>query len=88
MGLCFLWSPGTTKGSTGSGSGFKASQMTDWEKPGIQPATQKANLGLNKFHLVSLRFVCWFYDGNIRRFNESGFMEKPESNLRPHVYKT
>ena len=40
--------PGTPKGSTGSGSGFKASQKmgnglkshpTDWEKPGIEPAT-------------------------------------------------
>ena len=38
--------PGTPEGSTGSGSGFKASQKTgqqphptDWEKPGIEPAT-------------------------------------------------
>ena len=31
--------PGTPKGSTGSGSGFKASHPTDWEKPGIEPAT-------------------------------------------------
>ena len=40
--------PGTPKGSTGSGSGFKASQKTgqrlkvssdNWEKPGIEPAT-------------------------------------------------
>ena len=40
--------PGTLEGSTGSGSGFKASQktgndlkshLTDWEKPGIEPAT-------------------------------------------------
>ena len=39
---------GTPKGSTGSGSGFKASQKmghnlkshsTDWEKPGIEPTT-------------------------------------------------
>ena len=38
--------PGTPEGSTGSGSGFKASQKTgqrlkvsptDWEKPGIEP---------------------------------------------------
>ena len=40
--------PGTPDGSTGSGSGFKASQKTgqrlkshptDWEKPGIDSAT-------------------------------------------------
>ena len=40
--------PVTPKGSTGSGSGFKASQKTgqrlkvssdNWEKPGIEPAT-------------------------------------------------
>ena len=40
--------PGTPEGSTGSGSGFKASQKTgnglkshptDWKKPGIEPAT-------------------------------------------------
>ena len=40
--------PGAPEGSTGSGSGFKASQKTghgfkshptDWEKPGIEPAT-------------------------------------------------
>ena len=41
--------PGAPKGSTGSGSDFKASQktgswlkvsrLTDWEKPGIKPAT-------------------------------------------------
>ena len=40
--------PGAPDGSTGSGSGFKASQKsghgfkshpTDWEKPGIKPAT-------------------------------------------------
>ena len=42
--------PGTPEGSTGSGSGFKASQKggqlnglkshpPDWEKPGIEPAT-------------------------------------------------
>ena len=38
--------PGTPEGSTGSGSGFKASQKTgqrqtgtDCEKPGIEPAT-------------------------------------------------
>ena len=43
--------PGTPEGSTGSGSGFKASQKTgnglkshpsDWEKPGIEPATPGA----------------------------------------------
>ena len=50
MVLWFLC-PGTSEGSTGSGSGFKASQKTgpclkvsfhrqrDWEKPGIKPAT-------------------------------------------------
>ena len=40
--------PGAPEGSTGSGSGFKASRKTghgfkshptDWEKPGIEPAT-------------------------------------------------
>ena len=40
--------PGTPEGSTGSGSGFKhlrrrgnglKSHPTDWEKPGIEPAT-------------------------------------------------
>ena len=39
--------PGTPEGSTDSGSDFKASQRTgpqlkvssDWEKPGIEPAT-------------------------------------------------
>ena len=40
--------PRAPEGSTGSGSGFKASQKTgyslkshptDWEKPGIEPAT-------------------------------------------------
>ena len=40
--------PGTPEGSTSSGSGFKASlktgqrlksHPTDWEKPGIEPAT-------------------------------------------------
>ena len=40
--------PGTPEGSVGSGSGFKASQKTgqrlkphptDWERPGIEPAT-------------------------------------------------
>ena len=40
MVLC----PGAPEGSTGTGSGFKASQktgpqLTDWEKPGIEPAT-------------------------------------------------
>ena len=43
--------PGTPEGSTGSGSGFKASQKTgtglkshptDWEKPGNEPATPGA----------------------------------------------
>ena len=46
-GLWFLC-PGTSEGSTGSGSGFKLSQkrghglkspQTDWEKPGIEPTT-------------------------------------------------
>ena len=50
MGLCFflVLCPGAPEGSTGSGSGFKASQKTghsfkshptDWEKPRIEPAT-------------------------------------------------
>ena len=49
MGLYFLvLCPGAPEGSTGSGSGFKASQKTghnfkshptDWEKPRIEPAT-------------------------------------------------
>ena len=42
--------PGTPEGSTGSGSGFKASKRdtgltshpTDWEKPGIESATPGA----------------------------------------------
>ena len=46
--LCVVLCPGTPEGSTGSDSGFKASQktgqrlkvsLTDWEKPGIEPAT-------------------------------------------------
>ena len=43
--LCFLC-PGATEDSTGSGSGFKASQKTglqshptNWEKPGIEHAS-------------------------------------------------
>ena len=49
--------PGTPEGSTGSGSGFKASQKTgnglkshptDWEKPGIEPATPRLqDIGLS-----------------------------------------
>ena len=50
VGLCFLWFfvQELPEGSTGSGSGFKASQKTgnglkshptDWEKPGIKIAT-------------------------------------------------
>ena len=47
MVLCVLC-PGTSEGSAGSGSCFTASQKkgprlkslpTDWEKPGIEPAT-------------------------------------------------
>ena len=70
--------PGTPKGSTGSCSGFKASQKTgnslkshptDWEKPGIEPATPGlqdiglsltpfvAFLGINQFRRVGLRNV-------------------------------
>ena len=30
--------PGTPEGSTDNSSGFKASQNTEWEKPGIEPA--------------------------------------------------
>ena len=42
--LFVFFCPGTPEGSTGSGSGLKASQktgqwLTDWEKPGIDPAT-------------------------------------------------
>ena len=46
--VLYFLCPGTPKGSTGSDSGFKASQktgqglkshLTDWEKPGIKPAT-------------------------------------------------
>ena len=36
-----------------------------------------AFLGINQFHRVGLRFVCWFYDGNTQRLTESGFMENP-----------
>ena len=57
MVLC----PGTPEGSTGSGSGFKASQKTrprflkshptDWEKPGIEPATPGLqDIGLSLHH--------------------------------------
>ena len=49
MGLCFcvVLYPGAPEGSTGSGSGLKASQktghvvksqQTEWEKPGIELA--------------------------------------------------
>ena len=51
--------PGTPEGSTGSGSGFKASQKTgqrlkvsstDWEKPIIEPATPGLqDIGLSQF---------------------------------------
>ena len=36
-----------------------------------------AFLGINQFHGVGLRFVCWFYYWNTQRLTESGFMEKP-----------
>ena len=36
-----------------------------------------AFLGINKFHWVGLRFVCWFYDWNTQRLTVSGFMKKP-----------
>ena len=48
FGFTVVLCTGTPEGSTGSGSDFKASQKTgnglkshptDWEKPGIEPAT-------------------------------------------------
>ena len=36
-----------------------------------------AFLDSNQFHLVGLRFVCWFYVRNTQRLTESGFIEKP-----------
>ena len=50
--------PGAPEGSTGSGSGFKASQTThtlksyptDWEKPGTEPSTPGLqNIGLSPY---------------------------------------
>ena len=62
MGLwCFfvVLCPGAPEGSTGSGSGYEASQKTghvfkshptDWEKPGIGPATPGLQgIGLKRF---------------------------------------
>ena len=56
--------PGTPKGSTGSGSGLKASQktgnglkshLTDREKPGIEPATPGLqDIGLSPTIFVTL----------------------------------
>ena len=37
---------------------------------------------------VGFMVVCVFYAGTPEGSTESGFMEKPESNLRPLVYKT
>ena len=36
-----------------------------------------AFLGINQLHLVGLRIVCWFYNGNTQRLTESGFMDEP-----------
>ena len=58
--------PGTPEGSTGSGSSFKRlrrpgnglkSHPTDWEKPGIEPATpglQDINLSPTPRRLLSI----------------------------------
>ena len=66
--ICFflVLCPGTPKGSTGSGSGFKASQKTgpglkshptDWEKPGIEHATPGLqDIGLSPTPLRLLLF--------------------------------
>ena len=32
--------------------------------------------GIKQFRWLSLRFVCWFYDGNTKRLTKSGLMEK------------
>ena len=35
-----------------------------------------AFLGINRFHRVEFKIMCWFYVGNTQRLTESGFMEK------------
>ena len=68
------------KGLRRGGNGLKF-HPTDWEKPGIEPATPKklfvAFLGINQFLRIGFRFVCWFYVGHTQRLTQSGFMEKP-----------
>ena len=59
--------PGTPEGSTGSGSGFKASQKTanglkshptDWEKPGIKPVTPGLqDIGFYKFYFIGMEQI-------------------------------
>ena len=63
VGLCFfvVLCPGTPEGSTGSDSGFKASQKTGqrlkvWEKPGIEPeAPGLQDIGLSP---TPRRLIC------------------------------
>ena len=59
------------------GNGLK-SHPTDWEKPGIEPATLFCGVpGYKPVPPGWFKIVCWFYVGNIQRLTESGFMEKP-----------
>ena len=61
MVLC----PGTPEGSTGSGSGFKGdnglkSHPTDWEKPGIEPATAGTSLIVKTLTKHYTNLECFF----------------------------
>ena len=59
------------------GNGLK-SHPTDWEKPGIEPATLFCGFpGYKPVPPRWFKIVCWFYVGNTQRLTESGFMEKP-----------
>ena len=82
MGLCFLWfcvqelpkarpavvlvSKGLIR-QTGSGSGFKGSHPTDWEKLGIEPATPGLqDIGLSPtprrlLHLLIADLILYIY---------------------------
>ena len=73
--LLVVLCPGTPEGSTGSSSGFKASQKTgqrlkshptEWEKPGIEPATPGLqDIGLYYLWPCSLAvpvLAGWVYD--------------------------
>ena len=100
VGLCFLWffiqelpkaQPAVAlvlKRLRRRGNGLK-SHPTDWEKPGIEPATPGLqDIGLSPTPFCGFpgykpvppgwfKIVCWFYAGNTQRLTESGFMEKP-----------